>query len=104
MKNNADVLKLVGRYEFKDFGSYKYWQIKYLEVNLYEVSYGRIGTVQETYNLDEKKAFSKLKEKIKKGYKKVENQELDFYHQKILLNDVLDSAKNLKPIKKTIKI
>jgi len=66
----------LGRYEFTDWSvnSNKFWHIIYdLNTSTYLVTFGRKGTRGQnplnSYN--EKKAFSKIKEKIRKGYKKV---------------------------------
>ena len=73
----------LGRYEFIDYSinSDKFWTIKYIKPNEYEVEYGRNGqAAHSTLVINEKIASKRIKEKILKGYDHVPTS-LDDVHK-----------------------
>ena len=73
--------ELLGRYELIDpsVNAKKYWHIVFdRSKQEYLVTYARIGKAAPyPYYVPEKEAFTKLKSKIKKGYKKVNGKGYD---------------------------
>jgi len=63
---------MLGRYEYTDAKSNKFWEIRMLDENEFEATWGRIGATKgqsTTYDADT--AFKKINEKIAKGYVQV---------------------------------
>jgi predicted DNA-binding WGR domain protein len=76
MKENKMIpQELLGRYELVDpsVNAYKFWHIVFdRSKQEYLITYARIGKRPPyPYYVPEKEAYTKLKSKIKKGYKKV---------------------------------
>jgi len=67
---------MLGRYEYVDWSANhnKFWHIIHDQsTNTYRATWGRIGNRSpDPIEYPEKKAYTKISEKIKKGYKKVE--------------------------------
>ena len=63
---------MLGRYEYSDGSSNKFWQILPDGHGMYAATWGRIGTAGQGPKLyDEGEAYTKINEKISKGYSKV---------------------------------
>jgi len=78
----------LGRYQFTDWSinSNKFWHIIYdMNKQTYLVTFGRNGTRGQNplSSYDEKKAMSKIKEKIRKGYRKIEGYDETIGRQSI---------------------
>jgi len=72
--NEWEILDFLGRYEYTDERSNKYWEIRAVDHSqpLYVASWGRIGAApQETEYLGTDTVYKKIREKIAKGYVKV---------------------------------
>ena len=67
---------MFGRYEFKEGGSRKFWHIVYdLTTQTCTASWGRIGNSPQHKQYSKSEALKKIKEKISKGYIKVQGYE-----------------------------
>lgn len=74
----------LGRYEYYNSSqnSDKFWSIKFIKENCYEVMYGKNGYgPQQTLEINEAVALKRIKEKIAKGYSHVDT-EVDDFHKK----------------------
>ncbi len=97
MELSSHILNLVGRYQCEEHGAYKFWQVKAIKEDTYLVSWGRIGyPAQSSMELNEKLLIKKIKEKQKKKYTKINFPELDNYHQKLLLEECIDTVQSSK--------
>ena len=71
------IEKLLGRYEYRDYKSNKYWTISRIAAHtgsskdVYLATYGRIGSKGTSTEYPEEIALKKINEKISKGYVKV---------------------------------
>lgn len=63
--------EFLGRYENKENGHFKFYEITGPKNGWFEVLYGKIGTFGKLVRYAENEAREKSEEKLKKGYKKV---------------------------------
>jgi len=85
---------LLGRYEFTDWSknSNKFWHIIFnTSKNEYVVHYGRIGNKGVMHKYNETQALKKIKDKIRKGYKKNTSGN----YQEIVGTQSIDFIKNI---------
>jgi len=103
---NTIILNKLGRYEYTKNGSNKFWQIKFLDIDKYEVSWGAIQYRNSGLNkniINETEVYKKVAEKIRKGYKKVAYEPIDSYHFKLNLESEIEK-KTIDPQAKKYKI
>ena len=96
----------LGRYEFVDYNinSDKFWTIKYIKPNEYEVKYGRNGQdAHSTLIINEKVATKRVKEKILKGYNHIPT-ELDDYHKDEWIIYTKEKYEKMLPEKNTKQV
>lgn len=101
----------LGRYEYVNhsINSDKFWSIKYVKPNEYEVMYGKNGYgAQQTLTVDEKVAAKRIKEKLAKGYDHIDTDVDNFHKNEWIKNtkkhyDTILPEKGDAPVKK-IKI
>ena len=98
---------VLGRYEFVSGNSDKFYSIKYIKEDEYEIMYGKnYHPPLSIYTVNEVVALKKIKEKINKGYKHVDTN-VDDYHKKAWINmnkKTLDSILPEKDEKQKIRI
>jgi predicted DNA-binding WGR domain protein len=68
---------MLGRYEYKDGKSAKFWEIELMAGGNYRATYGRIGSAGQSTDYDEITAIKKIREKISKGYLKVSDEKAE---------------------------
>lgn len=63
---------MIGRYEYTDAKSNKFWQLEESSDGLYRATWGRIGADGQSTEYDRGTAEKKVREKLAKGYVLVE--------------------------------
>lgn len=79
----------LGRYEYENSSqnSDKFWSIKFIKENCYEVMYGRNGNSPiQTLEVNEAVALKRIKEKLAKGYSHVDTNVDDFHKKQWIIH------------------
>lgn len=100
---------LLGRYEYTEGNSYKFWTARLLRKDEYQAEWGSITARNtSTQDIDEKTALKRIKEKIKKGYVKVASKEDEknkiLYEQFYFNNIFAPELKNKEELEEIIEI
>ena len=95
-----NYLKL-GRYEYYNSSqnSDKFWSVKFIKENSYEVMYGKNGQAPlQTLEINETVALKRIKEKLAKGYSHVDSN-VDDFHKKHWINQTKKHYDEILPEK-----
>lgn len=88
---------VLGRYEYSDEKSNKFWVIC-RRGDGYEALWGRIGASPQSTSYEEHQVLKKIREKIAKGYVKVENEILIKAKEEMKEVSTFDFMKELRKI------